>query len=370
MANKAVFLDRDHTLIEDPGYLSDPASVKLLPGVDLALKSLAAGGFKTVVATNQSGVARGLLTEETVGHIHAELRRQLADKGAHLDAIYYCPYHPEGTVEAYARDSEFRKPQPGMLLKAAQELDIDLVASWMVGDSALDVEAGQRAGCRTIRLRPSATPMPGEVSQEDVQPDFTARNLVEAARTILRESGYGAPQPVAAPAEAPLATPEPEPSAPSEPEPLAPPAPETPVPPAPETLEVPELPSEAVPEPQPVAAPEPQMPAVAAAEEPKVAEPPVEKPVPAAPQAPLPRRADIDQTQRDILRYVRQIAHAEEDDFSVAKVFAGIAQVLALLGLLLALWRMATDQVAQAALWAQIAAVLQIMALTFYLIRR
>ncbi len=369
MANKAVFLDRDHTLIEDPGYLSDSSGVKLLPGVDLALKSLEAGGFKTVVVTNQAGVARGLITEENVHQIHTELHRQLAERGAHLDAIYYCPYHPEGTVEAYARDSEFRKPSPGMLLKAAQELDIDLPASWMVGDSARDVEAGQRAGCRTIRLRPSATPLPGEVSQEDVQPDFTARNLVEAARTILRESGYGAPQPVAAAVEAPPAEPEPQLQAPP-PEPLTPPEPEPLALPAPQTEMPQEPPIEAAPEPEPLAEAEPPTATVAVAEEPKRPELPEERPVPVAPKAPPPRPADSEEVRREILRYVRQIAHVEEADFSVGKVFAGIAQVLALLGLLLALWRMATDQLPQAVLWAQIAAVLQVMALTFYLMRR
>lgn len=307
MANQAVFLDRDHVLIEDPGYLSDPDAVKLLPGVELALKSLAAGGFKTVVVTNQSGVARGLLTEESLARIHGELRRQLSEKGAHLDAIYYCPYHPEGTVEDYAVESELRKPQPGMLLKAAEEMDIDLRSSWMVGDSARDVEAGQRAGCRTIRLRSGALPVPGDVVQEDVQADFTARNLVEAARIILRESGYGAP---AARAAAAL----------------------------------------------------PQTPTTQAGEEAEA-----HAHVPARPP---PRPLAQEQICSEILRHVKHLAQTKDEGFNVAKVLAGIVQVLALLALLLAMWRMATDQLAQAALWAQIAAVLQIMALTFFIMRK
>ena len=187
MPNKAVFLDRDHTLIEDPGYISDPEVVKLLPGVELAVKSLAGAGYKLVVVTNQSGVARGMLTEEALEKIHAEMRRQLSDKDARVDAIYYCPYHPQGTVEQYAIDSDLRKPQPGMLLQAAKELDIDLSQSWMVGDSARDVEAGQRAGCRTVRVRRrDATKPYGEPADENVQADFTVRNLVDAARVILR----------------------------------------------------------------------------------------------------------------------------------------------------------------------------------------
>ena len=318
MANHAIFLDRDHTLMEDPGYLSDPEAVKLLPGVELALKSLTAGGFKTVVVSNQSGVARGLITEEALGRIHGELRRQLSDKGAHLDAIYYCPYHPEGTVEAYAMESELRKPSPGMLLKAAEEMDIDLRASWMVGDSARDVEAGQRAGCRTIRIRSSALPVPGEVAQEDVQPDFTARNLVEAARIILREIGYTTPTSAAT-------------------------LPKTPT---------------------------TQAGAAATGEEPPPAPRQPDEETTPAPSGRPGSLTRHDLVCQEILRYVRQIAHVKEEDFNVAKVLAGIVQVLAILALMLAMWRMATDQPAQAALWAQMATVLQIMALTFFIMRK
>ncbi len=206
MPNKAVFVDRDRTLMEDPGYISEPEAVKLLPGVELAIKSLHQAGYKVVVVTNQSGVARGLLTEEALGEIHAELRRQLSAKGVHLDGIYYCPYHPEGTVERYAKESDLRKPQPGMLLEAASELDIDLSRSWMVGDSARDVEAGQRAGCRTIRVRSSQTHP--QDSDESAQADHSVRNLVDAARIILRQRPTTAPATVRPPAGARPAAPE------------------------------------------------------------------------------------------------------------------------------------------------------------------
>lgn len=186
MARRAVFLDRDHTVIEDPGYLSDPDAVKLLPGVERAIRSLTQAGYKIVVVTNQSGVARGLLTIEMLDAIHTEMRRQLAADGAHVDAVYYCPYHPSGTVEEYAIESDLRKPQPGMLLKAAEDLDIDLAESWMVGDSARDVEAGQRAGCRTIRLRTGRTRSPGEAMDDDLQADYAVRTLPEAAKLILQ----------------------------------------------------------------------------------------------------------------------------------------------------------------------------------------
>ena len=188
MANKAVFLDRDNTLISDPGYLSDADAVKLLPGVDLALKSLVQAGYKLVVVTNQAGIARGLITESALEKIHAELRRQLGERDVHLDAMYYCPYHPEGTVEGYVADSDMRKPKPGMLLQGARELDIDLSQSWMVGDSPSDVGAGQRAGCRTIRVRLLSQEGSADGEDEDVQADFTVRNLVDASRVILREN--------------------------------------------------------------------------------------------------------------------------------------------------------------------------------------
>ncbi len=190
MAEKCVFLDRDKTIIEDPGYLTDPDAVKLLPGVELALRSLSQAGFKLVVVTNQSGIARGMLTEDALDEIHNEMRRQLSEHDVELDAIYYCPYHPEGTVEKYTRVSADSKPSPGMLLRASKDLPIDLNGSWMVGDSPRDIEAGQRAGCRTVRIRHKGDEGPDE--DEDVQADFTVRNLVDAARIILRESGTGA----------------------------------------------------------------------------------------------------------------------------------------------------------------------------------
>ncbi len=188
MAAKAVFVDRDNTLIEDPGYLADPSALRLLPGAELAVKSFMQAGYKVVVVTNQSGVARGILTEETLGKIHDRLRALLEGKGAHLDAIYYCPFHPEGSVEEYALDSDLRKPKPGMLLQAAEEMDLDLAESWMIGDSARDIDAGQRAGTKTIRVRKPKPDLPGEVADENVTADFTVRNIVEAARIILRHS--------------------------------------------------------------------------------------------------------------------------------------------------------------------------------------
>lgn len=301
MVDKAVFLDRDHTIIEDPGYLSDPKAVKLLPGVELAIKSMSQAGYRMVVVTNQSAVARGLVTIETLEGIHEEMCRQLSDHDAKLDAIYYCPYHPEGTVEPYARESDLRKPQPGMLLAAADELDIDLPASWMVGDSPGDVEAGQRAGCRTIRVRSGASQGQGDGEIEDVQADYTVRNLVDAAKIILSEGQ--------------------------------------------------ELPSDA----------QDHAEAQGEAED---------APPSAAPPQPSEMMSE-QEVREEILRYVRQMARTgEADDFSFTKVFGAIAQVLALLVLLIVVWKIIGEQVADATSWGLIAVVLQVMALTFFTIQR
>jgi D-glycero-D-manno-heptose 1,7-bisphosphate phosphatase len=182
MTSTAVFLDRDGTLIEDPGYLNHPDQVKLLAGAGDAIRELQQLGFKTVVVSNQSGVARGIVTEEMLEQIHTRLRSLLASQGASLDGLYYCPYHPEGIIPKYRRDSDWRKPRPGMLLAAAQEMDIDLESSWMIGNSRADIEAGRSAGCRTILLNTNrAMPVQGEG-----RPDHIAVNIREAVNMIKR----------------------------------------------------------------------------------------------------------------------------------------------------------------------------------------
>jgi D,D-heptose 1,7-bisphosphate phosphatase len=173
-----VFLDRDGTLIEDPGYLREPTQVRLLPGVVEGLRALRAAGFALVVVTNQSGVARGYLNEIQLAAVHDRMRELLAAGGVGLDGLYYCPYHPEGVVEAYRKESDWRKPGCGMLLQAAKDLGIDLGRSWMIGDAARDVEAGRRASCRTVLLKQGE----GETRGADV----VAADLLEASRAVLR----------------------------------------------------------------------------------------------------------------------------------------------------------------------------------------
>ena len=126
MSNRAVFLDRDGTLIEHFDYLTDPQQVQLLPTVTTALRRLKEHGFYLVMVTNQSAVARGMLTEKKLLKIHDHLKQMLAKEDAYLDQIYYCPFHPEGAVEKYRCESDQRKPAPGMLNLAAREIDLDL----------------------------------------------------------------------------------------------------------------------------------------------------------------------------------------------------------------------------------------------------
>ena len=205
MKRPAVFLDRDNTLIKNDGDLGDPEAVELITGVPLAIASLCGLGYRVVVVTNQGGVARGAYTEEDVEAVHERISELVQDRanGARIDAFYACPFHPDGTVKAYAKDHANRKPKPGMLLQAAEDLDLDLSASWMVGDQLRDVEAGAAAGCRTILLGDGKKKADGPKKRgprrrqgrqgqgnkpkrraKEVEPDEVVPSLVEAVRII------------------------------------------------------------------------------------------------------------------------------------------------------------------------------------------
>lgn len=183
MARPAIFLDRDGTIIEDRNYLSDPADVALLPGAADALRSLADEGFVLVLVSNQSGIARGLFDEDALRDVHARLEELLEEENVELEGSYYCPFldGPEAKVAAYRKDSELRKPKPGMILQAAEELDIELSESWMIGDKLSDAQAGAAAGCWTILL----TPTPDDIDDEEV--DHVVADLRAAAETILAD---------------------------------------------------------------------------------------------------------------------------------------------------------------------------------------
>jgi len=177
-----VFLDRDGTLIEDISYLGDPSKVALLPGAVDSLARLASVGYALVVISNQAGVARGLISEADVRGVNARMAELLVAQGVQLDGIYYCPHHPKFTGAC-----ECRKPGTGMIDCASRDLGLDLASSWMVGDSLGDVEAGRKAGARSILVRTGSQSAAAEHavtgSEVPVTDDLAAAaDLILAAR--------------------------------------------------------------------------------------------------------------------------------------------------------------------------------------------
>jgi D-glycero-D-manno-heptose 1,7-bisphosphate phosphatase len=150
--NKAVFLDKDGTIIPDVPYNVDPARIHLENGVAEGMRLLKQAGYLLMVVSNQSGVAHGYFTEEDLILVERKLQQELKAAQASLDGFFYCPHHPDGTVAQYSFSCDCRKPKAGMLFKAAQKFNIDLSRSWMIGDILNDVEAGNQAGCSTILI--------------------------------------------------------------------------------------------------------------------------------------------------------------------------------------------------------------------------
>jgi len=182
----AAFLDRDGTIIQQVELMHQVGQLRLLPGAAEAIQLLNQNGTPVLLVTNQPVVARGICTEHEVELIHEELKRRLQRKGARIDAIYYCPHHPNATLVQYRVKCLCRKPEAGMILRAAQEQDLDLGRSVMIGDTTQDIVAGSRAGCRTILVH---TGHGGhDPWQYDCVPDWTAKNLLEAARIWLGEN--------------------------------------------------------------------------------------------------------------------------------------------------------------------------------------
>lgn len=186
--HKAIFLDRDGTLNEDPGYIGDPNLVKLLPDVTDALKILYHDlNYKLIVISNQSGIARGLLTHQSVQLVNEKISSLLEASGIKIEKFYYCPSHPEFNS---ADECLCRKPSPKMVFDAADEFNIDLSQSFLIGDAKTDIECGKNAGLKTILVK---TGYGGEhfyqLQKENNLPNFVAQNLLDASAYILKNSG-------------------------------------------------------------------------------------------------------------------------------------------------------------------------------------
>ena len=179
----AIFLDRDGTLVPDDANAGIPARVALVDGAAPSLRRLRDAGFRLVVATNQGGVARGRFTEGDVDAVHAKLS-ELIDQQTGLkrtiERFYYCPFHPKGIIPEYTREHPWRKPRPGMLLQAAQDMELELERSWLIGDSPRDVAAGRTAGLRTILVSRDKARI------ADAAADYSAATLAEAVEIVLR----------------------------------------------------------------------------------------------------------------------------------------------------------------------------------------
>jgi len=180
----AVFLDRDGTINAEVGYLDSLEKLKIIPEAFEAIRLINQNGMKAVVITNQSGVARGLFSEEFVQTVHAIIQEQLKARKAFIDAFYHCPHHPTEGQGVYLQTCNCRKPAPGLLFKAADEMEIDLGRSYMIGDMPKDVEAAKKAGAKGILVR---TGYGQEHRAFDVEPDYIAGNILDAVRWILKD---------------------------------------------------------------------------------------------------------------------------------------------------------------------------------------
>ena len=180
---RAVFLDRDGTLIEDVGYLERVGRIAMYPWSIDAVRLLNRAGLRVVVTTNQAGVARGYFTEGLVEDVHRYLDSLLAPAGARIDAYYYCPHHPDAKVEAYRRQCDCRKPGRGLVDRAARDLGIDPTQSFVVGDRRLDIQLARAVGARAILVRTGYGVT--EEANPDLRPDVVTDNLVDAVSWIL-----------------------------------------------------------------------------------------------------------------------------------------------------------------------------------------
>jgi D-glycero-D-manno-heptose 1,7-bisphosphate phosphatase len=189
-----VFFDRDNTLLVCDSYLGDPSQVRLIDGAAAAVGRARRLGFVIVTISNQSGVARGLFDEDAVRAVNAALDAALRadDPDAVIDRHIFCPYHPDAPIERYRLDSPLRKPGPGMIHLAARELNLDLKASWLIGDTPRDIASARAAGCRAILFVPPGVPPSPSVTEPGPPADFTVTALADAIDIIEKFNKSGA----------------------------------------------------------------------------------------------------------------------------------------------------------------------------------
>lgn len=187
MKRRAVFIDRDGTISEEVGYINHASRFRLFPYSADAIKLLNENGWLAIVTTNQAGVARGYFSEDMVQTVHDRMTAELENGGARLDAIYYCAHHPSVGEPPYRFDCDCRKPKPGLIRRAAAELDVDLAGSWMVGDRYSDVELARNAGVKSMFVLSGYGRGEWEHQRASwtTQPDSVAENLLEAVRLIV-----------------------------------------------------------------------------------------------------------------------------------------------------------------------------------------
>jgi len=192
MGNRVVFLDRDGTINEEVGYVNHIERFFLLPGVGQAIRLLNQHGWKTVVVTNQSGVARGYFPESLIHQVHQKMKKLLESEEAHLDGIYYCPHHPDIGVPPYRQKCRCRKPATGMIEEAMKEFALDLSQSYMVGDRGVDIEFAHHIGAKAILVLTGYGKGEWEYSGAHwrVKPDHVAPDLLEAVQWILLQESH------------------------------------------------------------------------------------------------------------------------------------------------------------------------------------
>lgn len=180
MGYKTVFIDRDGTINVNVEYLDTPDNFQMYPGVAEGIKKLQDAGFKILVVTNQSGIARGFFTEETLNKIHERMKNELSEKNASIDGLYYCPHHPDDNCDC-------RKPKTAMFEKAIKDHDVDVSQSFIIGDRMMDVEAGKKIGCKTILVPERKKMVEIERKNSSVKPDYICDDFSSAVSWILNK---------------------------------------------------------------------------------------------------------------------------------------------------------------------------------------